>query len=367
MNKRDEFFAFTQQPLAGGTVTNWLTMLAENSFRVHPRYMARFAYISALTSITAIPRAMERRKYGRAVEGTEAEPVFIVGHFRGGTTYLHYLMSRDREMSHVSTFQTMLPDNCIFMEKFFKKILSDSLPPTRPMDDIEMAVDNPYEEEYAVANLSRYSFYHGWYFPRRMREYFDRYVLFNVPDSVIRKWKEVYSYVVKKAAYKMGKKRVLLKNPSHTGRIKQLVEMYPDAKFIHLYRNPYKVFSSTMNLYRGIMPLFSLQDYDMDKIEENVFYFYRAMYEKFFREKHMIKEENYVEIRYEDFVREPLKTLEHIYKSIGLPDFEKSEGRFRRYIASQKDYMPNKHTMDKELKDRIYSHWHDTIDRWGYE
>jgi len=367
MNKKREFFAFNQQPLAGGTLTNWLTVLAENGFRVHPRYMARFWYITMLTSITSIPKMIERRKYEKDIEKVEAEPVFIVGHFRGGTTYLHYLMSRDANMSYVSTFQTLLPDNYIFMEKFFKKILSDSLPETRPMDDIEMAADNPYEEEYAVANLSPHSFYHGWYFPKKMKEYFDKYVLFNVDKKIVERWKEVYSYVVKKAAYKMGKKRVLLKNPPNTGRIKQLVEMYPDAKFIHLYRNPYKVFSSTMNLYRGIMPLFSLQDYNMEEIEENIFYFYKAMYDKFFKEKHMIKEENYVEIRYEDFVKQPLKTLEHIYSSLQLPHFEKSRERFRRHIASQKDYIPNRHSLDKELKEKIYSHWHETIDRWGYE
>ncbi|NIA09925.1 MAG: sulfotransferase [Nitrospiraceae bacterium] len=367
MLKKDEFFAFTQQPLAGGTFSNWLTLLAENSFRVHPRYAARFAYITMLTSITAIPRAIEKKKYDREIEKVKVEPVFIVGHFRGGTTYLHNLMSRDIGTSYVSTFHTMLPDNYIFMEKFFKKILSDSLPPTRPMDDVEMAADYPYEEEYAVANVSRYSFYHGWYFPRKMREYFDKYVLFDVPDKVIEKWKKLYAHVLKKAAYKMGKKRVLLKNPPNTGRIKQIVEMYPDAKFIHLYRNPYKVFNSTMNLYKGIMPLFSLQEYDMEEIEENIFYFYSAMYEKFFRERHMIKDENYVEIRYEDFVKEPLKTLEHIYKSVNLPGFEKSEGRFKDYIASQRNYKPNNHPMNREIKDRIYSHWHDTIDRWEYE
>jgi len=367
MGKKEEFFSFTQQPLAGGTLTNWLALLAENGFRIHPRYMPRFCYITMLNSITAIPRIIEKRRYARDIEKMEVEPVFIVGHFRGGTTYLHYLMSHDINMSYVSTFQTLLPDNYIFIERFFKKILSDSLPPTRPMDDIEMAADNPYEEEYAVANLSRLSFYHGWYFPRKMKEYFEKYVLFNVDTKTIEKWKKVYSYVLKKAAYKMGKKHVLLKNPPNTGRIKQLLEIYPDAKFIHIYRNPYKVFSSTMNLYRGIMPLFSLQDYDMEEIEENVFYFYKAMYDKFFKEKHMIKEENYVEIKYEDFVKQPMKTLEHIYSSLKLPYFEKSRGRFRRYIKSQKDYKPNSHPMDKKLKEKIYYHWHDTIDRWGYE
>ncbi len=366
MSKKDEFFSFTQQPLAGGTLSNWLTMLAENAFRVNPRCMPRAIYDTILTFITSLPRLIEMR-YDKEIERVEPEPIFIVGHFRGGTTYFHYLMSHDTNMSYISTFQTMLPGNFIFMEKFFRKILANSLPETRPMDDIRMSADYPYEEEYAVANLSRYSFYHGWYFPKKMREYFDRYVLFNVPDKVIREWQQVYSYVLKKVVYKKGRKCILLKNPPNTGRIKQLIDIYPDAKFIHLYRNPYEVFNSTMNLYKGIMPIFSLQEYDMDEIEENVFYFYEAMYEKFFREKHLIEDENYAEVRYEDFIRQPLKTLGDIYASLNLPDFEKSKGDFKDYIASQENYKPRKHPMNKEIKDRIYSHWHDTIDRWGYE
>ncbi|MEA2053735.1 MAG: sulfotransferase [Candidatus Thermoplasmatota archaeon] len=283
MGNENEFLAFKQQPLAGSTFSNWLMMLAENAFRVNPKYMTRAVYITMLTSLTSLPRLIER-KHDDAINKVEPEPVFIVGHFRGGTTYLHYLMSHDTNMSYVSTFQTMAPRNFIFMEKFFKKLLSDSLPETRPMDDVKMAADYPYEEEYAMANLSPYSPYHGWYFPRKMRGYFDKYVLFKSPDKIVKRWQQTYSYLLKKVVYREGKNRILLKNPSNTGRIKQLIDIYPDAKFIHLYRNPYEVFYSTKRLYDGIMPIFALQKYDMGEIEENIFYFYSAMYEKFFRE-----------------------------------------------------------------------------------
>ena len=132
--------------------------------------------------------------------------------------------------------------------------------------------------------------------------------------------------------YKEGKERIILKNPPNTGRIKQLVDLFPEAKFIHIYRNPYHVFFSTKRLYEGIMPLFALQKYDMNEIEENIFYFYKAMYEKFFKEKYLIKDENYVEIKYEEFVKEPLKILKEIYDTLNLPKFEESEKYILRNI-----------------------------------
>ncbi len=362
---KEEFFIIDKNPLAGGSLTSWLMLLAENGFRISPRYFSRAAYITFLTTLTSIPRIIER-KYDKKFENMDIEPVFIIGHFRSGTTYLHYLIGNDVSMGYVSTFHTMVPGNIIFMKEFLKKLLIASLPETRPMDDVKMNVDYPYEEEYALANLSPHSFYHGWYFPYNMHMYFDRYVLFK-DKRYENKWKEVYSYFLKKVAYVTGKRRILLKNPPNTARIKQLLDLYPDAKFIHIYRNPYKVFFSTVRLYQGIMKLFALQNYDMKEIEENIFYFYEAMYDKFFREKDLIDERNYYEIRYEDFIKSPLKYLEDMYNHLSLPGFEKSKHRFIDYIQQQKNYIPNKYKIGKRDKERIYERWHLTIDMWGYD
>ena len=363
MQKNDAFI-IDKQPLAGGRFSTWLKLLAENHFRISVKYIPRALYITMLSSLIAPFKFIEERKYKEEIEKQEPKPVFIIGHFRSGTTYLHYLMSHDRNMSYVSTFQAMVPGNFIVWSKFFKKLLAASLPETRPMDDVRMAPDYPYEEEYGIANLSPYSFYHGWYFPRKMREYFDKYVLFKY--GMEEKWKKVYSYLLKKVVYESGKETILLKNPPNTGRIKQLIDLYPDAKFIHIYRNPYHVFFSTKRLYEGIMPLFALQKYDMKEIEENIFYIYKAMYEKFFKERHLIKDENYVEIRYEDFIKEPLKTLQHIYEAINLPKFEESKKYFKEYIAKQRNYKARNYKISKEDMERIYSHWKITIDKWGY-
>ena len=274
-------------------------------------------------------------------------------------------MGKDKNFAYVSTFQTMVPGNFIFLSSFFKKLLSSSLPEKRPMDDVRMSPDYPYEEEYGIGNLSTHSFYHGWYFPKKMREYFDKYVIFKYP-SLEKKWKDVYSYFINKVSYVAGKDRVLLKNPPNTARIKQLLDIYPEAKFIHIYRNPYEVFFSTKKLYEGIMPIFALQNYDMKEIEENIFYFYRAMYEKFFREVNLIEEKNYTETRYEDFIKEPMKTLKKIYEDLNLPGFNESRDAFMNYILQQKNYRRRNYDIKEEDKERIYREWKLTIDEWGY-
>lgn len=361
------FFIFNEQPLAGGSFSNWIFMLAENRFKIGLEYLPKALYIFLLTLATSPFRVYES-KYDKLIEKREVEPVFIVGHFRSGTTYLHNILCQDKEMAYVTTFQTMAPKNIIVMKNFFKKLLSDSLPETRPMDDVKMAADYPYEEEYAIANLSPYSFYHGWYFPKNMKKYFKKYVLFDgIDKKILERWKKIYAYILKKAAFYMGKEKIILKNPPNTGRIKQLLEIFPNAKFIHIYRNPYHVYFSTVKLYEGIMPLFALQKYDMEKIKKDIFYFYEEMYKKFFREQNLINEENYIEIRYEDFIKEPLKTVEAIYKKLKYSNFEKAKKDFKDYIAMQSNYNQRKYKISEEMKNKIYSHWHFTIDKWGYE
>lgn len=108
---------------------------------------------------------MKKRKFDKELENIEiVPPLFIVGHFRSGTTFLHYLMGQDKSLAYVSTLETMAPWVFLGSEKLFKEIVKKHLPDKRPMDDLEMEADLPYEEEYALANFTPYSFYHGWFF-----------------------------------------------------------------------------------------------------------------------------------------------------------------------------------------------------------
>ena len=49
----------------------------------------------------------------------------------------------------------------------------------RPTDNMELAVDLPQEEEFALANMMPYTYYNFWFLPKHMQEYADKYLLFD--------------------------------------------------------------------------------------------------------------------------------------------------------------------------------------------
>jgi len=252
---KQDFLRIEEQPLSGSNLRNWFRILKDNGFRIDWQFLPKAMYVTSMMIALSPFQWYEKRKTDLNIKKTNvSSPVFIIGHFRSGTTFLHYLLGHDPHLAYVSTFETMTPGMIIAHEELFRNLVKNHLPAKRPMDDLEMHANLPYEEEYAIANLSPYSFYLGWYFPKRWKSYFDNYVLFKKSSiGEIDAWKKVYGYFLQKISYKNGGKQVLLKSLVNTARIKYILDLYPHAKFIHIYRNPYHVYMSTWKLYQKMM------------------------------------------------------------------------------------------------------------------
>ncbi len=367
-DKRD-YLNIGEQPLSGTSFVNWMRLLIENRFRVDWRFIPKALYVTVMIIIMMPFRIYEKRKCDKKLKDVKVvSPLFIVGHWRSGTTFLHYLLGQDKNLAYVSTFETMAPGMIIENEKFFKDIVKNHLPDKRPMDDLELNADLPYEEEYAVANLSPYSFYHGWYFPKRMRQYFRQYVLFeNLNDGIKDRWMEVYNYFLKKITYKNKGKRIMLKSLVNTAKIPILLEMYPDAKFIHIYRDPYKVYLSTWKLYKKILPIFSFQHVSSEQLDREILFNYRALFERYLEDRKLIPKGNLIEISYEDFVKNQVKTIEAVYAKLGLEGFEKAKPAFERYVKKHENYTPDNYTIDDRIKKKVYNEWKLTFEEYGYK
>ena len=106
---------------------------------------------------------------------------------------------------------------------------------TRIIDNIPLLMDGPQEEDFAIANTSPYSFLHLYTFPQQAPFYFERYVFFNdLSESVFAKWKEVYLTILRKATIRFGGKRLIIKNPANSGRVKTLLKLFPDGDIIYV-------------------------------------------------------------------------------------------------------------------------------------
>jgi len=363
-------FNVTFTPLPGSTLTNLLRLLAQNRFRIDAVGIPRILYSIAMSAAMSPLNVLERIRFGRKINDTEIKkpPVFIIGHWRSGTTYLHNLLSQNPNFAYPTTFQTVTPSVFFFFFKLIKPMVESSLPPTRPEDNVPLGADLPQEEEYAMGNLCPYSFYNGWCFPRNMEFYYRFVCMENVPEKAVEEWKRAYLYYLKKVAFAGGGRQLVLKNPSNTARIKLLLDMFPDAKFVHIYRNPYHVFLSMKRDIESEMPLYCVQQPgDDDFIERAMADLYNQMFEKFFKERGSIPDGNFTSVKYENLIARPLDEVERVHKELGLPGFEENRDTFAGYIDAQKEIKPHVYNIDKQLKEKIYNYWKYTIDRWGYD
>jgi hypothetical protein len=362
-------FNLTMQPSAGSSFVNFMKLLSENRFHVSFPFLPRAMYVGLMTALLTPFRVYERLKFSKKLDAVEIpSPIFIIGHFRSGTTFLHYLFGQDPFLSYVSTCETMAPWVFLGSGNMFEKLVGKYLPEKRPMDDLEANATLPYEEEYAIANLCNCSFYNGWYFPRAIHHYFSKYVLFeNISNDVIKRWQKAYRHLLKKITYKYGNKRTVLKSPVNTAKIRYLLDIFPDAQFIHISRNPYEVYFSTWRLYEKIMPIFSFQNIERETLDDLIINFYRGVYKKYFAERKLIPQENLIEISYENFYTNPLQNLQSLYELLGLEHFNQAKPRFEQYVNQHKNYRPHSYEdVDVQIKDKIYKEWKFAFNEFGY-
>jgi omega-hydroxy-beta-dihydromenaquinone-9 sulfotransferase len=356
-----------QHPLFGVSVKNWITIV-ENNKGLDAHFLPRAVFITVM-SLCLIPvRFLFKIRYNSKINKTELTypPVFIIGHWRSGTTFLHELLSKDPQFCHVSLWNTLLPDSFLVLEPI-KKFLSKFLPTKRPMDDIAVEIDGPYEDEAALAVLCPWSFFHCLYFPRNAEEQYLKSIHFQgLSSEEIGQWKQTYQRFIKTVSYANQGKRLLSKNPPHTARIAVLRELFPNACFIHIYRSPYSVYLSTKKMRRNVLDILALQHHSEEDIEQQVIANYVRLMNSYFEQKENIPKDKLIEIRYEDLIADPMKHVKKIYTTLKLPGFETAKPEIEKHLAQQAEYKTNKYSIDKKIIQQVNESWMFTVDRWKY-
>jgi hypothetical protein len=367
MTTEDHKNRAVQHPLFGISLRNWIRLVHANG-GVDRQYFGKAIFITLTSMGTAPARMLFKMRYTKKIEDTEIPhpPVFIIGHWRSGTTYLHELLSQDPQFCHVSLWNTLLPDSFLILEPM-KHFLSAFLPSKRPMDEISVEMDGPYEDEAALAVLSPWSFFHCLHFPKNAEEQYLKSIHFQgLTPGEITRWKTMYLSLIKTVTLANQGKRVLSKNPPNTARITSLLELFPEARFIHIYRNPYLVYLSTKKMRKNVLETLALQNASPDDIEHQVLQNYIRTMQSYFEQKENIPTERLVEIKYEDLVADPIKQVTQIYSQLKLPGLETALPEMKKYLEKQSNYKTNTYTIDTKIIERVKQHWGFTLDRWGY-
>ena len=347
----------------------WLRLLWENG-GVAPAYWGKLARILLITSLASPLRLAEWVRYGRQVAHTQIDPrpVFILGFARSGTTHLHNLLQRDPRYGVVSTFQATVPTFFLIGRGWLKRQMAKAVPATRPMDNVRLSLDAPVEEEVAVSNTCALSLLHHLSFPQQSRTYWDKYLsMQGLTKKELTRWERVYLDTLRKATLANGGRPLVLKSPNNTGRIPHLLRLFPEAKFIHIVRNPYVVYQSMLHMYRKTLPLFQLQDMAIEDMEEHILHAYRSTMQHYLRDRALIPKENLAEVRYEDLEQQPLVELERLYAELALPGWEEAQGPIHDYLHTLSGYQKNRLQPASADFDRIREEWKFAFDIWPYQ
>ncbi|MFV0442049.1 MAG: sulfotransferase family protein, partial [Planctomycetaceae bacterium] len=328
--------------LAGITLGDWLALLWENRFRVHPRFWGRVGFISVSAPFTSVIAPLERWRYAGMYRQTAIpSPLFLLGGWRCGTTHLHNLFALDERFGYSSLFQTMYPRTFLTSEWWWLPLLAAMTPRKRWQDNVSLSLKEPAQDEMALCIMTRRSSMLGWVFPQRFMEY-ERFLDFQeVADTDIDVWKRGFREFLHKLTYVNSGRPSVLKSPYHTARIRLLMETFPDARFLHIHRHPYEVFPSLCHTMKKVMGAFGVQTLDESQLEDDAIETYRRLYRAYFEQVGEIPAGRFHDISYQQLSERPLETLIGAYESLGLPDFDVVRPTIEKYLSEVSSYERN--------------------------
>jgi hypothetical protein len=273
-------------------------------------------------------------------------------------------------MGYLTTFQGVFPDTLFnhagkFIFKNFTRLL---IPATRKGDNVTLDTENPQEEEFAVGAQTPLSYYYFWMFPRKADEYYAKALRYEMVDhKKTYQWLENYRLLITKSLKNTGRKRYLSKNPPNTGRIPQLLKMFPNARFIFIHRNPVLVYLSTTHFFNVMMPHLQLQSFNNQEREELVLKIYNRIMKDYLNDQKLIPEDNKVEVSFDELEKNPLETLKNIYSSLNISGYIEAEQRFTAYLNKMKSYQKNRHSIHRSKLNTILERWGFAMSHWDYK
>ena len=113
---------------------NWNTFktLTEGQ-EIGDKYKGKYRLTKAVCRLLSLLQPIEDSAYKKiADKPLENDPLFILGHWRSGTTFVHNVFACDKQFGYTTTYQTVFPNLVLKGQPFFKKNMAMLMPDHRP-------------------------------------------------------------------------------------------------------------------------------------------------------------------------------------------------------------------------------------------
>lgn len=310
--------------------------------------LAVLLFFSTLSTVLSLPERLAiaawLRFRPRRIEPHEA-PVFVLGYFRSGTTWLQTLLSLDPALRSPIWPEALSPHTFVLTWTVLRVLLAPFLMLVRIRAIVPLGAALPAEDDFALCNWARTSVIAGRVVLPEQQDFYDRFHdLERLTPAERSRWETYQKAFASKLMMISGGRRLVLKSPGHTARVRHLLRLFPGAKFVHIARAPRVVFQSNLALIKGMQDTFRLSPpIDADKQEEIIVEEYLATMKRYVADRALIPPGDLAEIRLQDLAADPIGTIERVYGQLGLTFSDAFRERLEKELARPKQRKPLEH------------------------
>lgn len=346
----------------------WGRLLVRNRFALHRSKWQVAAAVSAMSLVHTALRMLQQALYGRQAADTPIlhAPLFVLGHWRAGTTLLHELLACDPRHAFPTTYECFVPHHFLLTRSWWPRLFGSLMPRHRPMDNVAVGWERPQEDEFALCLLGEPSPYSRIAFPNQALDDAAIADLRSLPPPALRRWKNTFYRLVQELTLAHCGRRLVLKSPPHMCRIPTLRELFPDARFVHIIRDPYVIYPSTLHLRRMLYNAHGLQRPSWEGLQEDILETFVRMYDRLEEGKRLVPPGRFHNLRYEDLRRDPIGQLDAIYRELDLGDFAPARPHVEAYLDRSKNYRTNRYLLTAAEQRAITRRWGEIIRHYGY-
>ena len=340
----------------------------ENRFDVDPEFRVKYRRSKIISRLLHELARLDRIRYQslRNRIFPDVPPVFIIGHWRSGTSFLHNLLCQVYPAAFTTTYQAAFPNNLFAFKGLIRFFMWAFMPRKRPTDEMKMHPDLPQEEEIALGQERFFSFYYWFYFPRHAEQLADEFMyLENTRQKESKKFQMHYEEYIRRCKLNTGGEVFISKNPVNTGRIPVLLDIFPDARFIYMKRDPYETIQSSMIFFESLLKGISLQNFDSQKLQNFVLGNYKRLVLTYLDKKELIPREHLIELTYEEFIRHPSKILYDVIRQLDL-SVPADLSRASILLDENRDFQSRKYIFSNPFIREVNNKLDDLIERQGY-
>lgn len=369
----------TALPPSGMRLRAWLALLSETRGRIARQDWPAVAKLTIQSAFNEVFYGAEERELGHLIDRQEPRPpTIVIGHWRSGTTHLHYLLAQDRRFAFCNNLQVWNPHTMFFTEGWLRgrlprigqkvygpwlRYIWGSTPVTsqgRGVDNVAVGPQSPADDDVAMQMFKK-SVILPHFLSGLSQRYGGYLSLRELEPSEQEAWKVEWVRFLKKMTLRYEGRPLVLKSNQHTTKLRTILELFPKARFIHIHRHPYDVLRSSFAFGQQVGHAAGT---DLSYFANVYDYFHQVYLE----ERVTVPQGQLYEMRYQDLVDSPLEELERAYDTLGLPDFQECRPQMSEYLESIKDYETNPPSpLSQSVRDTLYDKLRPYFELFEYE